>query len=371
MGSVLTIHFQRILEWAVRLVNQSPIKWIKIVDPPEYNRFREGIKVIGRPYIHEGLEGELILLGSPGAERYAEIHSSTWASRSYIHCWEGPNEPDVGSPDAVKRWVEFTLRWIRIMHSRGYKVGAGSFSVGCPQGKPEEVRAKWKLIGPVMEIADYLALHEYSAPTMQDGAGSLCLRYRDVVAKMLLEMGFRVPPILVTECGIDGGVMRPPHLRSGWRTWAPDRKEYLNQLAWYSKEIEKDNAVPGPPQVLAATIFTCGYHPPWQNFDIDEELLRMIVEYVLSNPPEETGVDFEILLGDRMQKYILPQTPGHALFDYGAARGWHMVSEEKYNIIEGIASQVFYTPDDNTQHHVWAKIGHWAQKDIRHFDRPN
>ena len=368
MGSVLTFHFQRLPEWAVRLVNQSSVKWVKVVDPPQYNRFQEGIKVIGRSYISETTERELILQGTRGAERYMEIHAGFLALRPYVHCWEGPNEPDVDGLDAVKLWVEFTARWIQIMHTRGYKVVIGSFSVGCPQGEPDEVKAKWKLIGPVLEEADYLGLHEYSAPTMQHDQGSLCLRYRMVV-RLLKEMGFHIPPILITECGIDGGVMDPAHPRTGWLTWCTDRQKYLEQLIWYDEEIEKDNAEPGPPQILAATIYNCGYYEPWANFELDEELFRLIVRYILSNPPDEEGLDFEVQLGDLMQRFVIPQTPGHALFDYGIERGWHTASSEKYDVVAGFASQIFFSPEDNVQHVVWAKIGQWGN--IQHFDRAN
>lgn len=370
MGSVLSFHMQRILEWVPRLVNATPVQMVKMVDPPNHRTFREGIDVIGRAYIPETIERDLILQGMRGAERYAEIHKGFWALRPYVHVWEGPNEPDVSTLDAVKYWVEFTYRWMRIMHHLGYRVAVGSFSVGCPQGEPDEVRAKWEIIGPILEEAEYLALHEYSASTMQHGQGSLCLRYR-TVAKYLVEMGFHVPPILITECGIDGGVMKPAHPRTGWLTWCSDRQKYLEQLIWYSEEIAKDNAEPGPPQVRAATIYNCGYYEPWGNFELDQEMFQMIAQYIIANPPDTQGGSFETRLGDLMQQHVIAQVPGHALFDYGVSRGWYPISEEAYEILPGIVSQVFYTPHDDMQHHVWTKLGHWAPEEIRSFDRPN
>jgi len=95
---------------------------------------------------------------------------------------------------------------------------------------------------------DLLSLHEYSAPTMDNIAPYLCLRYRAV--RNLLPADAR-KPIVITETGIDGGPIG--QAQQGWKKFTTEAG-YLATLQWYDGEIQKDN------YLLGATIFAAG---PW------------------------------------------------------------------------------------------------------------
>jgi len=110
---------------------------------------------------------------------------------------------------------------------------------------------------------------------MWDGQGFYCLRYRETVAEWRAA-GFDVPPILITETGIDGGVIGQDHAKQGWAEFT-DHQGYLDQLAWYSEELDKDS------QVEAATVFTvCSWD--WHSFNVPEDLGMALAAYVRDHP---------------------------------------------------------------------------------------
>jgi hypothetical protein len=127
---------------------------------------------------------------------------------------------------------------------------------------------------------DYVALHEYGAPKMQSGSPHHCLRYRRTYAEWK-QASSVVPPLLITECGIDGGAATPPQPRKGWKTFASE-EEYWQQLVWYDGKLKEDDFV------KAAFIFTSGPDQDWRDFDFDESLSRRLheaIEAAVPTPP--------------------------------------------------------------------------------------
>jgi hypothetical protein len=138
-------------------------------------------------------------------------------------------------------------------------------------------------MGRSIQACDYWGLHEYSAPAMWDGAGWYCLRYRKF-AQDVQKAGFVIPPILITETGIDGGVLTPPGWYTAWKQYAT-LGEYETQLAWYDQELTNDG-------VVAAFIFTAGPTPEWRNFEVTPALGHWLMEK--SWIPEHTTAPSEI-----------------------------------------------------------------------------
>ena len=257
------LHFQRIPSWAEALVATMGLEWVKIVDPPDVNPF-PGKNVIGRIYHSEGEDNKLILQGKRGAEEYFRQCVPTYGGRPYVTVWEGPNEPPVGVQEQRAKLSEFSLRWIELMHGEGLKVAALSLSVGWPQiGTAHE-------FADVAIATDYLSLHEYSAPRMQDGESWYCLRYRRTVRE-LSDVGVAPPQIFITEAGIDGGC--EGRGGKGWRSYT-DRLGYFEQLLWYNDELRKDS------YVVAFTPFTSGPYSDWEDFNFDEGLVKLLAGHL-------------------------------------------------------------------------------------------
>ena len=114
------------------------------------------------------------------------------------------------------------------MATLGKKVAIGNFSVGSPE--PDEFEPFIDAIAVALENGGVLALHEYSAPTMRDGIGAgvpgvppddqygaLTLRYR-IWYDHYLRAHDLVIPLIITEAGIDGGVLAKQGITmGGWR----------------------------------------------------------------------------------------------------------------------------------------------------------
>ena len=176
------------------------------------------------------------------------------------------------SGDALKRLTDFTGDACQLLHAEGHKVAVGSFSVGNPN-----LYADWHIFEPAVRAADAVALHEYGAPKLWsqpgvtdpahvDGpqAGDLgwwCLRYRRARQLMVRAYGWdTLPPFIITECGIDVGLIGQG--RGGWRATKSTAMEYVQQLAWYNRELSLDD------YVLGATVFGYGMAEDWASYDL-------------------------------------------------------------------------------------------------------
>lgn len=285
MASKLTWHFQTVPGWAAGMVNAE---WVKIIDPPHDNLF-PACKTIGRVYVPDNEANAMIMCGVAGAADFYSRCLPAMDRAPYVYAWEGPNEPPVQTAQQRKMLCEFTRAWNYLMHSTypHRKTVALNLSVGWP-----DIGDAPSLADALAE-ADYMGLHEYSAPSMLTDCTWTCLRYRRTVLELQQAGVQRIPPILITETGIDGGVntkenqpLKPKH---GWKSYT-DRSGYMNQLKWYDGELRKD------PYVKAATIFTSGPNWDWTDFDVDLELSKDIHDHIASNPPEETDVTPAIIM---------------------------------------------------------------------------
>jgi len=348
----LTWHFQRIPSNILGIVNATPLRWVKVVDPPNRNPFHATTKVIGRVYHPESMDNEMIGQGAAGAEHYFEMCRGYYQFRQYVWCWEGPNEPPVRTFRERQMLAEFTSRWTELMHAHGYKVAVWSLSVGWPNEYGDVLD-----LAPSLADADFVALHEYSAPEMSSQQGWLCLRYRRTV-DILREAGIRIPPVLITETGIDGGVISRP--KTGWKTFG-DREHYQQSLRWYDEEISRDD------YVECATIFTSGAYSDWEDFEFDEALSGWLsAQY--DHPP----TDLERIIGDAMQDWILPLNPNAAFQKAALPLGRLPQSREWQIEVDGrpYVYQAYRHPKEpDVQYCIYAIENDWSN--LKWFTRDN
>lgn len=223
-----------------------------------------------------------------------------------VDAWEGWNEVTGGHG-----WNDETLRYIEaedylcdFLHEEGLKYIAGSWSVGCPSDLGVWW---WHYMLNLMRKVDYLGLHEYCAPTVWDirafdppyadkedylTSGWFTLRYRKVW-DILKDYIPSPPPIIISECGIDSGAAHwPVGGQGGWKSFTTI-EGYIEQLAWYDRQLRMDD------YVLGATIFTFGTRSQhlWQTFDMWEpsEARQALGDYILSqhNGNGGNGGDWE------------------------------------------------------------------------------
>jgi hypothetical protein len=217
-----------------------------------------------------------------------------------IDAWEGYNEPVPGGEDQMRRLADLETERVRLLAENGLRAVVGNFGTGNP---PLEW---WPAFRPALEAAQahsgYLGLHEYSAPTiwtktdrlpldfraLPGDEGWLTLRYRKVYRQFLLPWGIPLP-LLVTECGVDGGVAnRPGPPGQGWTDFGSYWEEigmgkdapgnYVEQLAWYDSELQQDAYVAG------ASIFAMTAYGEWQTYQLLGKAASILQQYLSVHP---------------------------------------------------------------------------------------
>ena len=239
--------------------------------------------------------------------------------------WEGLNEPILNSEADARALAKWFERFAKLMHDRGEKVAAFSFSTGNP-------RLEWvPLLAAAATACDYIALHEYYAPA----AGAVMLaRYRDFRAAL---PSAAQKPILITECCVDDGQ------NGGWQAHV-SQDQYMTILADYDKELLKDA------YVIGATIFQYGAGYPWQSFDVSS-IGRRIADYVASQggggggggevPPDQAE---QGAIDAALQLTWMPINTDAALYKFAQAKnlGYPQTDEFEFTFANGTyIGQVF------------------------------
>lgn len=220
-----------------------------------------------------------------------------------IDCWEAYNEPVVANEAQMASYAHFEAERTRLLAEAGIASCIGNFGTGQP------ALELWPAFYPALQAAraygGYLALHEYAAPYLWFGSGVnqnipaadegdegwLTLRYRKVYRTYLQPAGLAIP-LIITETGVDGLVgNRPgPGSARGWQDFASfwrsegavgntDFGFYMEQLAWYDAELQKDD------YVIGAAIFALAGPAGWQSYEIGGPWLAIFQQYLSVHPP--------------------------------------------------------------------------------------
>ena len=143
-------------------------------------------------------------------------------------------------------------RFCELAHRHDMPVAVGCFSVGNPE--PSEFARFW----PAMEVADYLALHEYWLPG-NFNAPWWVGRYRRLLDALPADLR---RPVIVSECGIDGGLEGKSARYAGWRAYGLTQTQYALSLTAFLDYLDAD--------VLGVTVFNAGDYAGgrWGAFEI-------------------------------------------------------------------------------------------------------
>jgi hypothetical protein len=240
---------------------------------------------------------QLVAEGDPvaAARAYVAAHLDEYRRHPAVDYWEGYNEPIVGADMAW--FAAFEAERARAMAEHGLRVAIGSFSTGVPEW--DEFIAFLPAVREAQAHGGILALHEYDAPVMDryvgvalpgrppaGHRGCLTLRYRWWYEELLVPEGIAIP-LVVSEAGVDGAVAdRPGPAGRGWQDFGTYWREnglgedaitvYLQQLAWYDAELQRDD------YVLGFAVFTAGaMNDDWRTYDITG-ILRHLATYILA-----------------------------------------------------------------------------------------
>jgi hypothetical protein len=262
-----SLHFQRVPSWAPAVLKDWGASWVKIVNPPASADPLPGLKKVLR-FWTDSWDRPLLARGAAGADEYMATAMPAWERRREWGdvAFELPNEPPCNGNDEIAHLVDFTRRCVEIAHAHGFKVVVFNLSEGNPHdngsGDPSVTAWKMRQLAHALPGADYLGLHGYYCPpTFGPADAAHLLRYRQLLGYIRQE-GITAPPVLLTEAGIDGGLVGQKE--KGWQIFR-SREQYITDMAVLEREVQKD------PELLAYFLFTAGYEDPWAGFDHDEQ----------------------------------------------------------------------------------------------------
>lgn len=232
-------------------MDHNPETWrqVKQISPHTF--------LLGRHYLDDG---EQIYFDEPelrARQFFDRSKPDLEKMRGVYDAWMGYNETILNGDAEARRLSRFYAEWGKRMRAARIKSAAYSFATGNPAaGFPNADGSccepnYWEFLSDGLRECDYLSLHEYSAPHMQELKGFLCLRYRRVWEQIPQDAR---RPIIITETGLDGGVIPGGAMaQKGW-TFFTSEDGYLSELQWYDNELLADD------YVLGATIFALN---PW------------------------------------------------------------------------------------------------------------
>lgn len=203
-------------------------------------RLSPGTFLIGRSEVQDP---QKLFLGNPEAgaqDLFKRMMRDLQRMQGIYDAWEGLNEPLVHSAQEAQRLSRFYTVWGDLMRQAGFVSCAYSFSSGQPD------LSLWPALAEGLRHCDLLSLHEYSWPSLQEGAGQLCLRYRSAYGALPRDAR---RPIVISELGLDTALRGEP-VRGGAQSVS--ESDYLAMLQWYDRETQKDSYVVG------AAIFSLG-----------------------------------------------------------------------------------------------------------------
>lgn len=180
------------------------------------------------------------------------------------------NERVIWTADDMKLLAECEAELCRRFEQHGFDLIVGNWS---PAHPPLEL---WRFYGPALNAPNsFFGRHEYARPGMEWDEWWI-FRYRKDVAAFR-GLGFRVPPVYVTECGWDRCANAPGADHGGFRVY--DQQAYLRWCQQYDTQAAPDLDVKCLLQFLA------GSNQDWRTFDlVGSEIEEPMADYARNSP---------------------------------------------------------------------------------------
>lgn len=207
----------------------------------------------------------------PGMEGWPAGHPAEFANlcrqiydRYGIADFVAQNEPVITTPQEMRAFSDWQREWAERLGEMGLHAWVGNFSVGNPP-RLEDLPAFAPALLAAVWSGGGLAYHAYGWPTIWEPSYEW---YAGRASRILYHIGLDAPVVL-TEAGLDGGVAgKGGH---GWRS-ACSAEEYFQMLVDWDKAL--------PPNVRAVCLFNYGCYDDWRDFELTEDLARLIGAYI-------------------------------------------------------------------------------------------
>ncbi len=356
MGTKLAAHVQNLNEATIDHLRRAvypALKFMSHVDPAVVrDRVLPAYEGRAKPFIWvrkwtDDITGDCVRAGSMGGKRWRDAviaDYSRWRNALGCETVELDNEIICWTEDDAKRHNAFETEAIRLLASDGFASVALNASVGWPKLE------HWQYYRETLATAAYIGLHEYGWPANNAEGKDLryfdwhVLRYRRAY-QTIRDLGYRLPPILLTEIGWEGALIGMGH--RGFRMPGIDQNGYLDWLRWYDGEIG------GDARVRYASIFQTGADPDWQEMDaVGSRIDGALAEYVRERYQEEPMADTEVTQLKAMLA-VIPATQKACV-----ERGYDFL-REVYQAGDAHARAIAYDPRRQKYLGLWLDSRTW------------
>lgn len=331
-------NFEPCKQWAEKYVNTE---YVKIIDPPHTDPFNGRVKVIGRVYVPDDLCNALVMEGAAGADKLYNMIAPTILARPYVWAWEWLNEPHpLSNYRFCEKLVEFNKRGAELLHKIGRKIILGNISEGSPGSDSDIERAKLATkVAESLQYGDFWGYHGYFVPTRvanghkESGYTKWHARGDKQITEAASKANIKLPPLFITELGIDGGIVGKPKV--GYKGFDISFTDYLkNDLLLFDADYsDEDN-------IIAGFIFVAGANGDWTSFEVGENEAKELDEYikrknneapVVTNPKPEIPNMEQIIYSPYELSRPLRDGIGRV------SQGWG-VNAEKYKKFKGLTN---------------------------------
>lgn len=262
--------------------------WGLIMDPGEAPPLPEmsHINWIVRCYQDESLVAEDCAKGGQGAWNQIKRLGDWLRARPYLRearykfaCHnEATNAHILSSAEGREAFSQYGAVFVRLLwEEHGIRACAGQIGVGHPEIE-HSVQVFAMTMAELLKYGGIYGVHEYGFPKVQTDwhqvngvwEGWTTLRYRKWVRKLRAAGMTELPPIAITESGVDGRLVQR---NIGWQLVPYTVAEYGRQVLIYDTEIRKD------PYIIGQFNFTTAALDPWkkEGYEVTPELTRYYV----------------------------------------------------------------------------------------------
>lgn len=306
----------------------------------------KGLLIVGRRYDDDGID-----LDAPDmkaeAQRYfngqrAPSFPALAAAFPMIQVWEGPNEPDVQTPERMQRYAAFSNELAFLMMTEAKRrSGIGAWAVGTPDFPLWQY---WQpALAAVLNFKAVLTRHSYGPLDKY-----FSLRHREDQAHFTA-MGFPDMPLLITECGTDT-LWNAQTFNKPWRELYGYGDDALARY-WVEWGRPFEEALAKDAYVLGAHWFTFGNGggAHWNTYDLAH---LPVADEILRNPPTPTPDPWPAWATHRVTAQVLnvrefpwlgsvtpdimgTLTQGTYVKSYGADTNWHRIGVDGNRWVSG------------------------------------
>lgn len=274
--------------WALSFLDRAGgrVRWLKLMDPGHAEPLpdRPDVSFVIRFYEDEATARDEVMRGAVGArQRLARLRPllepRSWLNKSRFlleHMNEPTNALILKTRQGREALDRFTAEYAKLLW---YELGIRSvgYCLGVGHPEPHHVEQLFtKGFPALIRYGGAWSYHSYGWPDIRGASQWYSLRYRKAVDAYRALGNTEVPPLHITEWGLDKLLVGEV---GGWQLVNNDPRWLVDsQVAWMDEEVAKDD------YVVAFYHFTATAEQTWRSYELREGDAEVLADYIAATP---------------------------------------------------------------------------------------